>query len=299
MKHALLALLVLLIPQAPAHAQLAPGSQELFGLWGRVNKPFKGETESIGTYTAGCLSGAKMLPHDGPGYAVMRLSRLRYFGHDSLVSYIQGLGARMKKEGLPLLLVGDLGRPRGGPMATGHSSHQIGLDVDLWFEMSRKKPTRKERESWGADPFADLTKNELSQAWRDPQRKLMALAAKDSAVERIFVHPTIKRDLCEKFPDADWLYKVRGWWNHHDHLHVRLRCPEGAKSCVPQEAVNAADSGCGEELAWWFTEEAREEGRKNAAKFAGREFPSLPESCNTMVEDVMKKPQPRRWSAGK
>lgn len=286
MRYALFSLLLSAF-SAPALGSvpaLQKESRALFSLWAKVQKPLPGEADPIGAYTAGCLAGASKLELDGPGFAVMRPSRLRYYGHESLVRYIRGLGASVKEAGLPLLLVGDLGRPRGGPMATGHASHQTGLDVDLWFEMSRKKPTRRERESWGADPFVVLAKNELTRAWGDRERKLVELAASPAEVERVFVHPAIKRDLCARFKDAPWLPKVRAWWNHHDHLHARLRCPAGAARCTPQEPLKAGDNGCGEELAWWFTEEAKEEGRLAALKFKGRVFPELPGACGELVK---------------
>lgn len=282
MRYALF-LLSLSLFTAPAQATVQKESRALFSLWAKVQKPLPGDADPIGAYTAGCLSGASKLELDGPGFAVMRPSRLRYYGHESLVRYIRALGGSVKAAGLPLLLVGDLGRPRGGPMATGHSSHQTGLDVDLWFEMSRKKPSRRERESWGADPFVVLAKNELTPAWGERERKLVALAAAPAEVERVFVHPAIKRDLCTHHRDAPWLPKVRAWWNHHDHLHARLRCPPGAARCTPQEPLKPGDNGCGEDLAWWFTEEAKEEGRLMALKFKGREFPELPGACNEIV----------------
>lgn len=258
-------------------------SKSQFQLWGTVKKPLAGEPDPIGTYTAGCLGGAQTLALDGEGYAVMRPSRLRYYGHARLVSYIEGLGKKLHENGLSRLLVGDMGRPRGGPMPSGHASHQIGLDVDLWYDLAPKKPSRRERENRSATAFANLKTNELSKAWGDRERKLVALASEPEDVERVFVHPTIKRDLCEKFPDAPWLFKVRAWWNHHDHLHARLRCPAGSAHCEAQEPLDPKNKGCGEELAWWFSEEAKEEGRKKAAAFAGREFPVLPEACALMV----------------
>jgi len=263
-------------------------AKKQFELWGTVKKPLAGEPDPIGTYTAGCLGGAKTLPLDGAGYSVMRPSRLRYFGHERLVNYIEGLGKKLQEAKLPRLLVGDMGRPRGGPMPSGHASHQIGLDVDLWYDLSVKKPTLKQRESRGASAFVNLKNNELSPAWGERERKLVALAAEPEDVERVFVHPTIKRDLCEKFADAPWLYKVRAWWAHHDHLHARLRCPPGSAHCTAQEPLDPKNKGCGEELAWWFSEEAKEEGRKKAAAFAGREFPELPPACAQMVPNNKK-----------
>ena len=281
--------ILLLLSVVGSAAAAAPArdpamSASLFRLWGKALKPAPGQAEPIGSYSAGCLAGAAELPQDGPGYSVMRLSRKRYFGHPELITYIQDLGATLKAEGMPLLLVGDLGRPRGGPMLSGHASHQIGLDVDLWYHLSHKRPSKKDRERWGA---TNLVKKDgkMHRLWTDQQRKLVRLAASAESVDRIFVHAGIKRDLCQKFPDAPWLGKLRPWWGHADHLHVRLKCPAGSAECQAQDALPAGDTGCGTELAWWFSDEAREEGAKKSAAHAGRQFPALPESCGRLVAE--------------
>ena len=31
-----------------------------------------------------------------------------------------------------------MGQPRGGPLPYGHASHQTGLDVDIWLDLSPK-----------------------------------------------------------------------------------------------------------------------------------------------------------------
>ena len=46
--------------------------------------------------------------------------------------------------------------------------------------------------------------------------------------------------------------KVRPWWGHYYHFHIRLGCPRGAGSCKGQAPVTA-DDGCGAELDNWFT----------------------------------------------
>ncbi len=281
-------LLAVLFFAWPASADVVPAKEmvkdnkALFALWGRIDQPFEGAPQPIGAYASGCLAGAQKLPLDGPGYSVMRPSRKRYYGYPDLVNYIQDLGQKLHAAHLPLLLVGDMGRPRGGPMPTGHSSHQIGLDVDLWYRMSKRKPSRKDRESWSAISYVQ-GENELSPGWNKQSRQLLALAAASPYVNRIFVHPVIKRDLCEKFKDAPWLYKFRAWWAHHDHLHVRLNCPEGSKACQAQAALDPKNNQCGAELDWWFSAEAKEEGQKKDAAFSERAFPELPVDCEKMV----------------
>ena len=82
----------------------------------------------------------------------------------------------------------------------------------------------------------------------------MQAAAEDPAVERIFVNAAIKKAMCrEAGSDRAWLAKVRPWWGHAEHFHVRLDCPPDSPQCKPQPPVPAGD-GCGHELDYWFTE---------------------------------------------
>lgn len=246
--------------------------------------PFPGESSAIGAHSAGCLAGAEMLPLEGEGYSVMKLSRKRYFGHPNLVDYIEDLGKRAKKEKLPNLLIGDLGRARGGPMISGHASHQTGLDVDIWFRLEKRKPNKKEKESWSAPSFVTKDGNNVTKAWTKNHRKLIELAAQSPEVDRIFVHAAIKKDFCKSHQEAPWLYKIRPWWGHDDHLHVRLKCPAGSQECQGQEALEIASTQCGEELNWWFSAEAKEELMKKRENH-GRVFPNLPKTCDQMVSE--------------
>ena len=68
----------------------------------------------------------------------MRVSRNRYWGNPNLVAFIKRLGESAKEIGWSGILVGDMSQPRGGPMFTGHTSHQVGLDVDIG---SHQRPT--------------------------------------------------------------------------------------------------------------------------------------------------------------
>jgi penicillin-insensitive murein endopeptidase len=94
------------------------------------------------------------------------------------------------------------------------------------------------------------------QQWSQRQVEMLRLAAEFEVVARIFVHPVIKKVLCEQFPGAPWLQKLRPWWGHDDHFHIRLHCPTGETMCQDQDPLPAGD-GCGADLAWWFSEEAR------------------------------------------
>jgi penicillin-insensitive murein DD-endopeptidase len=227
--------------------------------WGEILEPAPGTPHAIGSYAAGCVQGAIPLPAEGRGYQVMRPQRHRFFGHPLLIQYLQELGAAVERQGLGRLLIGDLGQPRGGPMPFGHRSHQNGLDADIWFwhPGDGRVLSVTERETIGAPSMLSAGGGGLeAQQWSQRQAEVLQLAVRFDVVGRIFVNPMIKKALCEQFPGASWLQKLRPWWGHDAHFHVRLRCPPGQAGCQDQEPLPTGD-GCGTELAWWFSEEAR------------------------------------------
>ncbi len=225
-------------------------------LFGKAKLPAVMPTEAIGSYARGCLAGAERLPLDGESWQVMRPSRNRNWGSPQLVALIERLAREAKAEdGWPGLLVGDIAQPRGGPMLTGHASHQIGLDADVWFTpMPDRTLTLREREDMAATPMVKDRQTLDASAWSESRAKLIRRAASYPQVARIFVHPPIKAELCRwATGDRSWLAKVRPYFNHTYHFHVRLKCPAGMKNCKNQAPAAPKDgTGCGEELAHWM-----------------------------------------------
>ena len=223
-------------------------------LFARKLTPLPGPARPIGSYADGCLAGGVALPISGPAWQVMRLSRNRNWGTPRLVSFIGRLGANAKKAGWNGLLIGDMSQPRGGPMITGHASHQIGLDVDIWFTpMPDHVLSREERELDGAVSMVapDLTGVD-AKVWTPAHRG--ARRSRRPAVTRIFVNAAIKKEMCgEAGADRAWLSKVRPWWGHAEHFHVRLACPADDRQCKDQPPVPQGD-GCGHALDFWFKE---------------------------------------------
>ena len=126
----------------------ATPAKELFG---RKTAPAQLETRTIGFYAKGCLAGGMALPINGTTWQVMRLSRNRNWGHPNLVQFLEQLADQAPKTGWRGLMVGDMSQPRGGPMITGHASHQVGLDADIWLTpMPDRELTRVEREEMSA-----------------------------------------------------------------------------------------------------------------------------------------------------
>jgi penicillin-insensitive murein endopeptidase len=253
-----LGVLVLLLCAVPT---LADDAQR----WSAIRHPAPGLPRVVGAYTAGCIQGAVPLPAEGPGLQSMRRQRQRFFGHPTLIHYLHELGSLVARQHWGVLSIGDLGQARGGPTPYGHRSHQTGLDADIWFWLapSAGTLTAQERETMVAPSMLTADRRALNpQYWTPQHAPLLHAAAAFPGVERIFVHPLIKYTLCQEFPNAAWLRKVRPWWGHDDHFHVRLGCPADATECLPQESLPAG-TGCDASLAWWFSEEAQQPPKRS------------------------------------
>jgi len=253
--------------------------------WNAQRVPAPGPAQAIGGYSGGCLQGAATLPPSGRGYEVLHLGRNRRYGHPDLIAFVQRLGRAAKAKKLGLVVVGDLSQPRGGPTPSGHRSHQTGLDVDVGYlapaGLRAGHVSAADRERLGPTPVIDLRTHTPTPAWTPKTVKLLATAASDPAVDRIFVNPAIKRMLCEgPTRHEPWMSRIRPWWGHHDHFHVRLKCPEGSSTCVAQ--APPPDDGCGPSLAWWFGGDAQtsHEKKKQADEHLG---PRVPEGCTALL----------------
>jgi penicillin-insensitive murein endopeptidase len=219
-----------------------------------LGTPSHGPARVIGSYAGGCIGGAEALPFEGPGYEVIRTSRNRYWGHGSAVRFVQEFGRRVQGNRLGTVYIGDISQPRGGRMGFGHASHQIGLDIDIWFELApkprlpaaaREEPVLRSLVVQGETGIDDAV-------WQPGHGQLLRTASQYPTVDRIFVNKWIKRRLCETSSgDRGWLRKVVPWFGHDAHFHVRLACPPDSPDCVPQAAVPAGD-GCGKALDDWF-----------------------------------------------
>lgn len=253
--------------------------------WHTVKAPSAGTARAIGGYANGCLAGGVEVAPEGEGFQLIRLFRRRNFAHPTLADYLDRLGRKIRDAGLPDVLVGDLSQPRGGKMASGHSSHRIGLDADIWFT----RPEQRDADEHFAS-MVDTAREEIDRkAWTPEKAQLLKLAAEEPEVARVFVHWVIKRELCASVEgDRRWLGKVRPWYGHDRHFHVRLRCPEGNAECVDQPALPAGD-GCGTED--WFSRAAIAQRKADARKgkpvkaaSKGSGTPKgLPEDCHGVL----------------
>lgn len=264
----------------PATAAAAEPAHEAFGA---VSSPAPGPSRVFGSYAKGCHAGAVLFPADGPDWAAMRLSRDRRWAQPDLARFLVRLAARARAAGLEGLLIGDMGQPRGGPMKSGHRSHQTGLDVDIWLRPLTARPDAAARESLSSYDVVKGRRTLDAALWRKSAARAIPLAAADPAVARIFVHPVIKRALCAASePGArPWMSKIRPWWGHDAHFHVRLACPAGSPDCENQKPPPPGD-GCGKELDWWFTDEPYE-SKGPATPRKDLTLDDLPAACRAVV----------------
>jgi penicillin-insensitive murein endopeptidase len=284
--------------KAPATAQsaqtdpreLVPAKQ----LFGHIRDAAPLPPQAIGFYSRGCLAGGEQLETDGPAWQAMRLSRNRNWGHPTLVKLVRRLAVEAQKhDGWPGLLVGDLAQPRGGPMLTGHASHQIGLDADIWFtQMPDRRLSRLERERLSATSMLATKITVDERIWSQRHVRLIRRAASYPEVERILVHPAIKKALCDGATeiggDRGWLAKVRPYWGHHYHFHVRIGCPPGSGDCRNQKPTTDAP-GCTTELDYWFKLLQRPPRPKRPKPKTARKpqivtLSKLPAACRTVLD---------------
>src|SRR5215468_7934219 len=266
-------------------------------LFGAKQLPSLGKAVAIGYYPRGCLAGAVEFPANGPTWQVMRLSRNRYWGHPSLINFLEKFAPlAAKATGWNGILVGDLSQPRGGPSPSDHASHQIGLDVDIWFmPMPDRVLSKEERDTITASNLVTSDWKHLnSQTWTPQHIAFIKAAAREPGVERVLVNAVIKKELCRVQTQKDhaWMAKVRPWYGHHDHIHVRLACPTDSPACRPQTPVTGTDGCSAKELDRWFSDKVlgpQIHPTKPATPPKPVMLADLPPACKTVLEAPDKK----------
>lgn len=289
-------LLVCLALLTPTVAGAAPLAKDLFGGEQRASRQ---GAQAIGSYAKGCAAGLVQLPETGPTWQAMRLSRNRNWGQPALVQYLEELSAAARQVGWAGLYIGDMSQPRGGPMKTGHQSHQIGLDADIWMlPPARLNLSRGERESLSSISVRTEDQRNINSNWTRSHHALLKVAASDPRVDRIFVAAAVKIAMCRtaKASDKKWLQKIRPIAGHNTHFHVRLKCPRGDGRCETQKPtvseLSKGGDGCDETLTWWVTtylDELRNPPKptkpKGPRKKTAREYTmaDLPKACMSVL----------------
>jgi len=177
--------------------------------------PFRA-SKAVGLPHAGRLIRATRLPARGRGFTtwdpITRDSPSRGWrrnGTDTLVGMVVRVARRYRAaepRELPML-VGDLSRPRGGNFGPqygfiGHSTHQNGRDVDVYYPRRDGRP--------GVPKTPAQVNHRLAQRLVD-----LFVAA---GAETVLVGPNVSL----KGPPG----VVKRYPNHDNHLHVRIADPD-------------------------------------------------------------------------
>ena len=181
-----------------------------------------------------------------------------------------------------------MAQPRGGPLPFGHLSHQIGLDVDIWFmPMPGRVLSTEERNKISASNLVAADGKHVNENWSAADAAFIRTAAEQPDVERVLVNAAIKKRLCEMEgkDNHSWMDKVRPWYGHDDHIHVRLKCPADSPNCRKQPPVPGSD-GCGKELAFWFSDRVLhpKPSTKPEKPKPGLAMADLPPACKTVLD---------------
>jgi penicillin-insensitive murein endopeptidase len=256
--------------------------------WAGIKKPTLGKPEVIGSVSKGCLAGAQSLPETGTGFVSIRRYRNRFYSHPRTIALIRHLGEVVARHSSLKMMIGDLSQPRGGLMTSYHRSHQNGMDVDIWFSFAKSVDHAREMAPEGKDPPSMLSRNKkgLGAGWGELQLLVLQTAAQHPEVDRIFVNPGIKLGLCERLgKETAWLQKLRPWWGHDAHFHVRLQCPKDSPSCKQQKAIPEG-TGCGSELMSWFNPKPKKTKKKQekVAKKTKPWSPAVIPACRPLLK---------------
>ncbi len=248
----------------------------------------------IGGYAAGCVAGAEQMPITGDTWQVMRLSRNRYWGYPDTIALLKRLSVKAHKDaGWPGILVGDIGQPRGGPALSGHASHQIGLDADIWLTpMPDHMLSRGDREEMSAVMMVRPDRLDIDPQVFTPGHVLVLRdAAQEPSVQRIFVNAAIKKALCrEAKGDRSWLSKIRPWYGHDYHFHIRMACPPGSSECKGQQPQTGGEGCSVAELAYWFKDSIIHPQPPKEAPSHGMTLAALPAACKQVLAAPNAKP---------
>ena len=212
--------------------------------------PYQGSTARIyGSTALGCIAGAVPVS-ESPDLKFQVWGQGRNYAHPIMAQYLNDLKIRIKAQGLPPLVVGDIGLKYGGPYGpkSNHASHNTGIDVDLPFFFAETKDV-------SAHPDVYIVRGQKVLPTFTPEiASLIISATSDPRVDRVFVAPMIKMRMCQLYeskPNNGFLHKLRPWFGHQAHMHVRLKCPSDSPQCLSQAPIPAG-TGCGYEVKSWF-----------------------------------------------
>jgi len=241
--HALIAALALagLAPAPPAAAANVAGrprtDADLPAPYRR--SPYALMSLSVGLPNAGWQIRAKQLKK-GPSLWIQDKSVPYSYGHPALVLMLNRTAKQIARQSPgSVLLVGDLSREYGGPLA-GHRSHQSGRDADVGFFVTDAKgrPVNSQqlrtfdkdgraRDGSGLR-FDDYRNWLLVQLWlKDGRAELEHVFVASHLRQRLLDFARARPAFSKYVTDASsFLRQPSRGLPHDDHFHIRIACPD-------------------------------------------------------------------------
>lgn len=256
------------------------------------------DSEPVGNYSSGCLVNGIQVNGDSPFYQLYHPQNQRHYADISMISFLERYSRKVRQAGIDSVLVGDISSRYGGPFNKGHASHQIGLDVDIEFNHRRlpqSRLTTKGNAQVLVNPGAQTVNSNFNRKYYD----MLMIAARDPEVERIFVSPAIKVAVCDMTKDEreqPFLRKIRPWYGHTEHFHIRLRCPDHAHSCVRQDPPEPKFSIAQEReeaMSWFDPPQVRAQNVALAAALDSQRRSASGSSAVSSVLSAAVKPDPK------
>jgi penicillin-insensitive murein endopeptidase len=204
--------------------------------------PFAMMSLSVGLPNAGWQLRAKKLKSSSELW-IQNKSVPYSYGHPALVLMLYRTAKQIARQSAgSVLLVGDLSRESGGPLA-GHRSHQSGRDADVGFfvidragkPINSRRLMRFDRNGLARDGsglrFDDYRNWLLVQLWLKDDR---------ANLEHVFVATHLRARLLEfararpafrrhALAASGFLRQPTNGLPHDDHFHVRIACPEAQR----------------------------------------------------------------------
>ncbi len=253
--------------------------------WARIEKPLPGVSQSIGRPNGGCLIGAQELDLSGNTWELMRPQKRRNFAHPELIEILKQLGAHIQSKSVTKtekLLIGDLSQAAGGPLPFGDSSHQTGLDAEIWWMRLSHFPyvlDKENREKLEAKSILHADGLSLNSYWDVLTQEMLLWLASRGEVQAVYVNAAIKKKLCLEMSFHPGHNKIFADFGHEKSFRLRLLCPENSKYCTNLWEDASANSCNDDDLEQWFRPEILALNKKKSLDGKQKVFSSLPKAC--------------------
>lgn len=207
-------------------------------------------SEAVGFYSHGLIKNAKPLPIEVPGLLQVFPSSQRGWGTEEIIDLLTAAGQFniVKWPEHERLQIAHISAEEGGKIP-GHTSHQNGLDVDIVY--LRTTPYEQKVDAPGLEESFVTTNDGVTPNF-DLKRNwdLIKFFVSSGQINRIFVDVAVKKALCnftstigERTSGEVALRVLRPLPKHHNHMHVRLYCPNNSQQCENQDPPPEGD-GC-------------------------------------------------------